>query len=34
MELELKDFKWTREPENFQIDKDRVEIITQPLFAY
>lgn len=30
MELELKDFKWTRQPENFQIDKDRVEIITQP----
>ena len=30
MKLDMKNFKWTREPEKFIIDEDRVEIVTQP----
>ncbi len=30
MEFNLKNLKWTREPENYYIGKDRVEIVTQP----
>lgn len=30
MEFNLKKLKWTREPENYVIGKDRVEIVTQP----
>ena len=28
--MNIKDFKWTREPDNYKITDDRVEIITQP----
>ena len=30
MKLDMKNFKWTREPEAFMIDENRVEITTQP----
>lgn len=30
MEFNLKNLKWTREPENYLIGNDRVEIVTQP----
>lgn len=30
MKLDMKKFKWTREPEKFTIGDDRVEIVTQP----
>lgn len=28
--MNLKDFKWTREPKSYKIDKDRIEIVTKP----
>lgn len=28
--MNLKDFKWTREPESYKIDGDRIEIVTKP----
>lgn len=28
--MNLKDFKWTREPESYKIDDDRIEIVTKP----
>ena len=30
MKLELKNFKWTREPEKFVMNDDRIEIVTKP----
>ncbi|MGI6171585.1 MAG: DUF1349 domain-containing protein [Butyricicoccus sp.] len=30
MKLDMKNFRWTREPEEFMIDENRVEITTQP----
>ena len=30
MKLDMKNFKWTREPEKFIIGENRVEIVTQP----
>lgn len=28
--MNLKDFKWTREPESYQIGEDKIEIVTKP----
>lgn len=28
--MNLKDFKWTREPESYQINEDKIEIVTKP----
>lgn len=28
--MDLKEFKWTREPQDYNIGKDKIEIITKP----
>lgn len=28
--MQIKDFKWTRQPQNYYIDENRIEIITTP----
>lgn len=28
--MDLKNFKWTRSPENYEIHDDRIEIVTKP----
>ena len=28
--MDLKNFKWTREPNSFKIENDKIEIITKP----
>lgn len=28
--MNLKDLKWTRKPENYTIDDDKIEMITKP----
>lgn len=28
--MELKEFKWIREPKSFKIDNEKIEIITKP----
>ena len=29
-EMNIKDFKWTREPDDYTLTDDKIEIITQP----
>ncbi len=28
--MDLKAFKWTREPEQYKVEEDKIEIITKP----
>ena len=33
-EMNIKDFKWTREPDDYTLTDDKIEIITQPSTSF